>query len=105
MYDRSSKTGASNTVRRQCYNSADIFVSWQESIMLKCMTLWLGFALLCTLPASSQANPNQIAILKWYPANTITKFSVGRGPWGVAFDGSNIWVSNFSENTVSKLRA
>ncbi len=73
--------------------------------MLKRITLWLSFALLFLLSAWSQANPNQIAILKWYPANTSAQFSVGRSPWGVAFDGSNVWVSNFSSDTVIKLRA
>jgi DNA-binding beta-propeller fold protein YncE len=33
----------------------------------------------------------------------IGTFSVGNGPVGVAFDGTNIWVVNTSGNTVSKL--
>ena len=32
-------------------------------------------------------------------------FAVGSNPHGVAFDGANIWVANFSSNNVSKLRA
>jgi DNA-binding beta-propeller fold protein YncE len=30
-------------------------------------------------------------------------FGVGMSPGGVAFDGANIWVTNISSNTVSKL--
>src|SRR5258708_37353821 len=55
-----------------------------------------------TIPAS---NPNQIAILRWYRANQTARFAVGNGPGQVAFDGSNIWVTNSSSNTVTKLQA
>jgi hypothetical protein len=33
------------------------------------------------------------------------EFVVGRGPWGVAFDGANVWVTNGHDGTVTKLRA
>ena len=32
-------------------------------------------------------------------------YSVGTNPFGVAFDGANIWVTNSYDNTVTKLRA
>jgi DNA-binding beta-propeller fold protein YncE len=32
-------------------------------------------------------------------------YDVGYGSWDVAFDGVNIWVTNNSDNTVTKLRA
>ena len=32
-------------------------------------------------------------------------FTVGMGPFGMAFDGANIWVSNEFDNSVTKLRA
>src|SRR5271156_2010669 len=32
-------------------------------------------------------------------------FPVGKEPYGVAFDGTSIWVANFRNDTVSKLRA
>src|SRR4029077_9301243 len=53
-------------------------------------------------------NPLKIAQLKWYQANRTTNFVVGKtknsNPYGIAFDGANIWTAN-SEGTVSKLRA
>lgn len=53
-------------------------------------------------------NPLKIALLHWYQANTTTSFSVGKtensNPYGIAFDGANIWTAN-SEGTVTKLRA
>src|SRR5579862_6471287 len=52
-------------------------------------------------------NPLKIALLKWYQANQTTSFIVGKtqnsNPYGVAFDGANIWTAN-SEGTVTKLR-
>src|ERR1700733_6322324 len=31
--------------------------------------------------------------------------TVGAGPAGIAFDGTNIWVTNYNDNTVTKLLA
>lgn len=31
-------------------------------------------------------------------------FPAGIGPFGIAFDGSNVWIANFNINTVTKLR-
>src|ERR1700680_3924501 len=50
-------------------------------------------------------NPLQVAILRWYGANLTTQLPVGTTPWGVAFDGANVWVVNNGSNTVSELRA
>ena len=52
---------------------------------------------------TSSKNPLQIALLHWYNANLATQFAAAAGPFGVAFDGANIWVTNFAGNTVSKL--
>src|ERR1700682_198285 len=51
------------------------------------------------------ANPNQVAILRWYRANQTATFAVGKGPGQAAFDGSSIWVANKSSDTVTTLRA
>jgi hypothetical protein len=53
------------------------------------------------LPAP--ANPNQVAILRWYAANQTAAFPVGTFPIGVAFDGANVWVTN--QGGATKLRA
>src|SRR5712671_7240804 len=42
---------------------------------------------------TSTKNPLQIALLHWYNANTTTQFTAGSAPYGVAFDGANIWVA------------
>lgn len=50
-------------------------------------------------------NPQQLALKRWYSANQSgASVSVGGMPYGIAFDGSNIWVSNASNNKVSKIR-
>jgi hypothetical protein len=51
---------------------------------------------------AARANPNQVAILRWYAANQTADFPVGTNPAGVAFDGANVWVANDGSNTVSK---
>lgn len=49
-------------------------------------------------PAAMQA-----ALMQWYPQT----FSAGSAPYGIAFDGANIWVTSYSSSsdTVTKLNA
>jgi hypothetical protein len=54
-------------------------------------------------PASSGStspNPLKVALLKWYEANTITSFPATGVPYGLAFDGANIWTANFNDGTI-----
>jgi hypothetical protein len=50
-------------------------------------------------------NPGQVAILRWYAANQTADFAVGSVPFGLAFDGASMWVTNRTSNNVMKLRA
>ncbi len=55
---------------------------------------------------SAGPNPQQLAILRWYPANQIGQsYPVGNLPVGIAFDGTNLWVANEGAATVTKLRS
>src|ERR1700757_1481942 len=54
---------------------------------------------------NSLANPNAIAILRWYSANLAASFQTGSAPAGIAFDGQNLWIANAYSNNVTKLRA
>lgn len=60
-------------------------------------------------PAGPQGPPSpnalQVAILHWYPANITTQIPVGNGPYGIAYDGSDMWVVSQTDNSVTKLRA
>jgi hypothetical protein len=46
---------------------------------------------------------DQIALLQWHqdPGAAAT-YPTGDSPFGVAFDGTNIWITNNSAGTVSK---
>src|SRR5499426_1420819 len=57
----------------------------------------------CPLP--TLPNVNQLALLRWYGANTVNTIPTGGSPNGIAFDGANIWVVNGPPNSVTKLRA
>jgi len=49
-------------------------------------------------------NPLQIALLRWYEANdTELTYAVVSYPYSICFDGQNIWVANYSNNSVTKL--
>lgn len=63
-----------------------------------------GLVVVSSLPLLAQINPDQVAILKWYAANKTTAFASQSGPWGMAFDGANMWVANSVSNSVSKFR-
>lgn len=58
-----------------------------------------------TLDAGARLNPMKIAQLKWYIANSSNRFPVGNQPYGLCFDGANIWAANNADGTVSKVRA
>ena len=49
---------------------------------------------------ASALNQRAIALLHWYPANLATRFAVGQGPWGAAYDGANMWITNYGTTTV-----
>ena len=56
--------------------------------------------------SASGLNPQQIALLKWYPAG-YASFDMGPGssPQSLAFDGANMWVANWGNGSVVKIRA
>jgi len=41
------------------------------------------------------------ALLQWYPQT----YAAGTNPAAIAFDGSNLWITNYTSNVVTKLRA
>jgi hypothetical protein len=69
----------------------------------------VGHALVVDGPSLDYGrNPEQIGMLRWYEAVSMTTpiaFDVGDDPEGLAFDGDHIWVANFMDDTVTKLRA
>ncbi|MGB8885743.1 MAG: hypothetical protein WCC87_03420 [Candidatus Korobacteraceae bacterium] len=92
------------------------------------LTLAIFFAMVATMtlsavaqeeivggPSSMYYNPNQVALKAWYLANEVIDFSTvydSAGgahalsqPSAMAFDGSNLWISNAGNNTVVKIRA
>ena len=55
---------------------------------------------------TSVYDPRQVALLKWYSEQAgwvPASVTVGNSPWGVAFDGSHIWVANDGSGTVSEV--
>src|SRR5690242_19924120 len=50
-------------------------------------------------------NTLQIALLHWYNAGLTNTFTAGNQPNMMAFDGAAMWITNFGDNTVTKLRA
>lgn len=60
----------------------------------------------CLTPVPCGAgNAEQIALLRWYGTNLSAAFPTGNHPYGVTFDGANIWVGNSDDGTVMKYRA
>ncbi|HHT9123327.1 MAG TPA: YncE family protein, partial [Candidatus Wunengus sp. YC63] len=47
------------------------------------------------------------ALKRWYESthHSSSTFMVGFYPYGVAFDGANIWVTNSGSESITKLRA
>lgn len=65
-----------------------------------------GNTLTISASAQPQYNLNQVALLRWYGANTTNNsFAVGNKPIGLAFDGASMWVANLNSDNVMKLKA
>jgi hypothetical protein len=58
-----------------------------------------------TGPAGIGFNLTQVAELNWYGANFTGGAYGFNEPYGVAFDGSHIWVTNSNGNSVTELNA
>ncbi len=45
------------------------------------------------------------SVMKLRPSDgtLLGTFTAGTNPWGVAFDGANIWVTNNTSNNVNKM--
>jgi Collagen triple helix repeat (20 copies) len=57
-------------------------------------------------PGAGGIDPNIVATLRWDQApRAYGTFPVGSSPFGVAFDGTSIWVTNLGDDNVAKLRA
>jgi len=82
----------------------------RSSILVSLALAWMsGSALAQGGVTTSTKNPQQVATQHWYPANLTTSFPVGTAlglnPFGVTFDGDNVWVVDPGSNNVTKLRA
>src|SRR5690348_6545857 len=73
-------------------------------LFLRPMILFLFcVSLIGTIQA--QLNPNQVALLHWYPAGNAANFAVSDYPSSLAFDGANIWTVIPNHGLVEKYRA
>ena len=50
-------------------------------------------------------NPLQIATMHWYEANLTANFGAAKGPHGLVFDGSSMWIVNKTAATITKRQA
>jgi uncharacterized protein (TIGR03437 family) len=64
------------------------------------MRLIIAFLMLSSAAVAQTNGPQGPQV-----ANQTASFPVGSGPYGLAFDGANVWVANAYSNTVTKLRA
>jgi streptogramin lyase len=67
--------------------------------------LAVAFLLSLQLAAQNAANPIQLALLRWYQANTAAQISTCSTPNGMAFDGSHIWVACAGANEIQEFNA
>ncbi len=58
------------------------------------------------VPIAWNQDPLRAAQRRWYPVNESgAAFTVGNDPMALAFDGAHMWVANYQDGTVTKLRA
>jgi len=57
------------------------------------------------LSAQNANNPIQVALLRWYSANTAAQLATCTGPNGMAFDGAHIWVGCANANELQEFNS
>ena len=56
-------------------------------------------------PPGTSLNPQRLAVLRWYEANEAGITSpTGSGPDAVVFDGTSLWVANYTSGTLTRHR-
>ncbi len=72
-------------------------------LMRRRYALFLGL-LLFSFPlfAQNPSNPIEVALLRWYGANSLAQFSTCSGPAGLAFDGFHMWVACPAANQIQE---
>ena len=68
------------------------------------ITAYLLPATTAAVGGRNRISLDQIARLRWdQDPGRVATFATGNNPGGIAFDGTNIWVANSDDNTVSKI--
>ena len=67
------------------------------------VSAWFGGHVHHSVLADSAAGRPDVIAAFFGDGCYLGTFPAGIGPWGLAFDGANIWVSNKGSNTLSKL--
>lgn len=55
-----------------------------------------------TISSTPRFNPKQIAMLRWYETNRTAEYSGFGGPFGMVYDGQDVWVSNQGANNTQQ---
>src|ERR1017187_6285129 len=85
-----------------------------RSVFTSLAVCWLAFGAASVLAqiggkpdssGTSPVNPMKVALLHWYLANTTTNVTVGSQPYGICFDGANIWTANYGGGARPHMRA
>ncbi|HEY5176068.1 MAG TPA: hypothetical protein VII95_10955 [Terriglobales bacterium] len=97
-------------MKKQSFNTLRLAI-----LFAMVLTMALSAVAQVCVPGSTYCNPLQVALKAWYPANQAINFSsfydsagtahTLSSPNDMAFDGSNLWISNPGNNTVMKVRA
>ena len=81
---------------------------WAEGATLLCGLLILASSLAVAQGGvvNSTQNPQQLALLHWGQANQApVRFSVGRCPQPIVFDGTSIWIADMCSNITNRLQS
>jgi DNA-binding beta-propeller fold protein YncE len=74
---------------------------------IRIVAISIAFVLASPIWAQNASNPIQVALLRWYQANTAVNFSACTGgkAGSAAFDGKHVWVTCYNINEVEELNA
>jgi DNA-binding beta-propeller fold protein YncE len=78
---------------RELWESLTVEVNQMKLLSIRLAGLAVVFLFAFQLHAQNANNPIQIALLRWYSADTVAQLGTCGGPAGMAFDGFHMWVA------------
>ena len=91
--------GTSNAARLVIDSTGNVGIGTTTPITTLAASKTLDVAGTIQAEGGINKGPTNIPLFRWLPVMMTTYTGTGNTPWGIAFDGTNIWTANYGNNS------